>query len=478
MFRKDGDKNHHNKLLQHIRSLNLIAEDEGVCFGYSAMAIQAILLRDTVSFDTRQFVLDRVSADELTSYVQASFMPRSQVRDESSQQFYHDMQAFLSGVCLYQNAIPYRYLFKTDPLHLKQGIEKAAALILPQEIMDHGGLEEAGRFYSVYEHAELAPLFESLRAELRNHHLDYSIAFLFRSSNHALTVGFDPSINKWIYIEVHEGPGKYLDDAQLADMINHAFSRNTNTAVSVTAYTLGDNAEQTRHILDKWKTSKEYIDSHAPSVRRIKAEDSYHTTLLYLCVVNNDIKRLSTLLKSSHINVNQKTDDGYNALYYATMYGLAECVQLLIQHPEIDPNICRSSGVTPLHVAAYGGRMDIMVELLKHKKIDVNKEGVNGMAALHYAVQENRIDCVRTLLEHPGIDIDKINLKDATPLMVAAAHNYLRMIELILAKFPETANTSVGGYTALKIAESLSHLRAAKMLRACMLPQHQVMPQP
>lgn len=467
MFRKLNDKNHHPKLLQHLLAMDLIADESGVCFGYAAMAVQAILLRDMIPFDTRMSLLYEMPETELTTQMRAAFAPPQQTKGARSKQlFYIDMQAFLENVSLYQNLNPYHYLLKIDPVNLKQSIDKTAALVLPQKMIDHGGLVEADKFYGVYNYPELIPLLKTLRSKLRDSHINYPIAFLFRNTSHALTLGFDPQLDKWLYLEVHEGPTKYPEDEHIADMVNQALSGNSITAVTVTTYTLGENADQTRQILAEWKQSETYINAHAHSIRRIEFADTNHATLLYMAVVNNDVKSLATLLLSPHVKVNQQSSGGYSPLYYATMYGMTDCVRLLAQHPDVDINMPRSSsGLTALHLAAYSGRMDILVELLKNEKIDVNKTAAGNMTALHFAVQENHIDCVRLLLEHPGINVDIANDKNATPLMVASARNLLRIARVILEHFPETALTTIDGYTALKFAETLIHKRMADLIR-------------
>lgn len=478
MFRKINDKNHHPKLLQHIDSMKISADKDGVCFGYSAMAMQAILLRDTLTFDTRMSLLYELPEAELTAQMHAALVPSSQITNHSKQQFYIDMQAFLNGVALYQNLFLFSYLFKSDAVNLKQSIEKTAALIQPQKIIDRGGLVAADKFYGVYNYPELIPLLKSLKTQLRDSHIDYPVAFLLRSSNHALTLGFDPKINEWLYMEVHEGTTKYPEDVHIADMVNQAFSSNSITAVTVTAYTLGQHADQTRQILAEWKKSQTYIDCHAASMRRIEFADSNQASLLYMAVVNNDVRKLGTLLKSPHVKVNQKTSDGFWPLYYATLYGFTDCVQLLLQHPEIDVDVARDSGLTVLHIAAHSGRMDILVELLKNKKLDVNKSGLDGMTALHYAVQENHIDCVRLLLEHPGIDVEKLNFKKTTAFMVAAARNYLPIAKIIMEKFPETIHTTIEGMSALRIAEVLCNVRMAAMIRSFSSHAHKAAARP
>lgn len=488
MFRKNSAKDYHRKLIIDMQQIHL-AVDDGVCFGYSIMAMQAILLRDTVSFDRRMEILFRLPQEELAKQMQSAFRPASAsatLGAKIKQQFYIDMQAFLSNVSMYQNLRSYSHLFDVDLLELKQDVARAADVILPQKLIDEGGLAEVGRFYNIYTDHELNLTLQSLYQALKDSKIDYPLAFLVNSSNHALTFGFDPEYQGWLFMEVHDGVTQCVDDDRLATKIHEAFSENEYTAISATAYAAGSHANELTEILSKWQQNDTYRCAHNLSMRRIQSADSLNTNLLYMVVNNQDVQRLKTLLQSSHVNVNQRTANGLSPLHFSCMRGYTDCTRLLLKHPGIDVNLTTiQDGLSPLHIAFLQCQRDETLALLQHEKIDVNakrqdgmtvlylaaytgrleylelylKRGADvnqankdGMTALHYAVQQNQIECVRRLLKQPDIDIDKANNKATTALMMAVALNHLDIAKEILAVSPDSAGKDISGMCAYDVA--------------------------
>lgn len=83
-------------------------------------------------------------------------------------------------------------------------------------------------------------------------------------------------------------------------------------------------------------------------------------------------------------------------------------IQILLEHPSLDPNIqCTRYGETALHVAVGGLniRVDIVKALLEHPSLDPNIQcTMNGWTVLKEAVCRNQDDIVRALLGHPSLD--------------------------------------------------------------------------
>lgn len=488
MFRKYNAKDYHRKLIKDMQQVNF-AVDSGVCFGYSVMAMQAILLRDTASFDRRMEVLFHLPQEELAAQMQAAFKPVSAsdtISAKSRQKFYIDMYAFLSGVSVYQNPRSYGHLFDVDVVDIRQDISRAASVVMPKKLIDQGGLAEAGRFYGVYTDHELKKSLQSLYQAFIDSKIDYPVTFIVNSSNHALTVGFDAQYQHWLYMEIHDGVTQFTDSDSLAKKIHEAFSENEYTAITAVAYVAGAHANEVAEILNKWQLDDSYRAAHDLSMRRIQSSDSMQTNLLYMAINNNDVRRLKTILQSSHVKVNQRASNGLSPLHLACIRSYTECIKLLLAHPEIDVNqptivdgqtplhisflqyhhedmlallqhkkidinARREDSLTVLHLAAYTGRLDDLKEFLR-RGADVNQTTDNGMTALHYAVQENQLECVKFLLEQPGIDIDKSTKKGTTALMIAAAMNHLDIAKEILIVSPHSAGKDVDGMNAYDVA--------------------------
>ncbi|CAG9798575.1 unnamed protein product [Chironomus riparius] len=89
---------------------------------------------------------------------------------------------------------------------------------------------------------------------------------------------------------------------------------------------------------------------------------------LHKSVFNNDLKKLTQILKNNKEIVDKKDKHGNTALYLATATGRIECVCILLKH-NATVNIKNCNGWTPLSEAiSYGNRQMIEVILKKLKE--------------------------------------------------------------------------------------------------------------
>jgi len=129
-------------------------------------------------------------------------------------------------------------------------------------------------------------------------------------------------------------------------------------------------------------------------------------------------------------------DIGDTTLTIACLKGQVKIVEMLLNHPTIDPNFNSRKGFSPLFCASQEGHIDIIRLLLKHPKIDVNqgsKYYFQNVTALSIAAFERRIAAVRVLLQRDDIDINKKNKDGGTPLLAARLNGDYNMVRLLLA---------------------------------------------
>ena len=69
----------------------------------------------------------------------------------------------------------------------------------------------------------------------------------------------------------------------------------------------------------------------------------------------------------------------------------------------------------------------------------------------HLAISRGDIDSVRKFIKY-GADVNKM-AKDMTPLMVAALHNEVEIIKILLANGAKVSDKNEKGYKALNYAE-------------------------
>jgi len=155
-------------------------------------------------------------------------------------------------------------------------------------------------------------------------------------------------------------------------------------------------------------------------IKRVHINQSYlkkgyifYTLLSYACK-NGHIVIVKLLLEHPDIDVNLCTP-----LYCACSNGHIDIVQLLLEHPNINLNYC-----VPLVEAFYSGHIEIVKLLLKQKDIDVNKGG-----ALAAACKNGHIGIVQLLLKQKNIDVNKDG-----PLLAACSNGYIDIVQLLLER--------------------------------------------
>jgi len=105
-------------------------------------------------------------------------------------------------------------LFEKNKTPLTQNALLAAPLVMSKEIRDQGGLYQSTSFTGVYSKEELTEYFESLKDSILNSDPAYTqpVALVLQNSNHAISVGFDPIENQWIFIDANNIPTQYLSN--------------------------------------------------------------------------------------------------------------------------------------------------------------------------------------------------------------------------------------------------------------------------
>ncbi len=131
-------------------------------------------------------------------------------------------------------------------------------------------------------------------------------------------------------------------------------------------------------------------------------------TPLMIAAASHELNLMMTLLSTSTINVNAKsqTKNDYSALHWIVRGESNEYlreVKLLLSHEKIDVNLRGDKGRAPLHLAVRNGNIEESELLLSHGA-DVNQlddEGETPMDAAYYSYQPT-FDSVVELLRAEG----------------------------------------------------------------------------
>eukprot|EP01095_Lingulamoeba_sp_RSL-Kostka_P005781 TRINITY_DN1755_c0_g1_i1.p1 TRINITY_DN1755_c0_g1~~TRINITY_DN1755_c0_g1_i1.p1 ORF type:complete len:178 (+),score=42.18 TRINITY_DN1755_c0_g1_i1:102-635(+) len=111
---------------------------------------------------------------------------------------------------------------------------------------------------------------------------------------------------------------------------------------------------------------------------------------------------------SNHINIVDQ-EFGSSMLHYAIEYGLIEVIKKLLSFETIDVNISNYESLCPIHYGALSNNEEILNLLLQHPDINPNITTEEKKTALMISISENKIISAKNLLKNNNVDI---TLKD------------------------------------------------------------------
>lgn len=184
---------------------------------------------------------------------------------------------------------------------------------------------------------------------------------------------------------------------------------------------------------------------------------------------NNDTIYLEYLLNipSSKIVINDKDDKGWHPLHYAAAKGHTECVNMILQVPEVDVEKQGFYGYTPLHWAIFKGHClhidniddSCAAQLLKDPRVNINTKNSQGVTPLVMAIKEKISTCIQFLINNARVDVNIQDNEGRTALHWAAAKGNIDVISILLAERETGKKIDVNiqdkeGRTALHVAAS------------------------
>lgn len=466
MFRNTS--HYHARLIRAQRLAAIPFHEEGECLGSAMLAVQAVLLQDTASYDKR---IEKICA-----------LTEAEIKNLSV-----DLEAHLTNISLYQEPSAFRELFEC---YQAQNIFLIAEIVLPKRLQEQGGLKKPVKFSGVYTPQELQLLLQSLHQALARSNINFPVAFMMESANHAMTLGYYPNFPYWLFLEANSGATKLPKPEVTGEMVHAIFSDNSVTAFSVSVFTTGTHAEKVLPVFAEWMRSEEYLQCQNITPERVRLKDTAGGSLLYHAVKDEDAMKVAEILKLNHDNITEMTTSGINPLHLAAITknkeilkqllaypeidvnqpaktknnpgltaldfvinaGDAECVRLLLNHPRIQTGNA-SGKMAPLYRAVLLNRESCAAELLKKKNLQINElDPFSGSTALHTAILMDHPSLVEMLLEHPLLEVNCCNKDGDTPFLKAVACNNVESVKKIMHKFPQEIQALLG--KALRLAQS------------------------
>ena len=179
---------------------------------------------------------------------------------------------------------------------------------------------------------------------------------------------------------------------------------------------------------------------------------------------------VQVLLAAPGIDVNRADMFGRTPLYRASYKGHTVTVSLLLAAPGIDVNKADEDGWTPLSIASSEGHTLVVKALLRKRGIDVNKANKYGETPLYWASWKGHTEVAKALLNKRGIDVNKANGNGWTPLHVASFFGRTEVVKLFLAKGADPFKQIEDGKTALDLAQTEAIKKLLKKAMGIAIP--------
>ncbi|KJE88406.1 hypothetical protein CAOG_000065 [Capsaspora owczarzaki ATCC 30864] len=155
-------------------------------------------------------------------------------------------------------------------------------------------------------------------------------------------------------------------------------------------------------------------------------------------------------LISYDANVMARDRFGRGVLHWAATGGSQDCIVLLVQEQNLDPNLPDKAGHTALHLAALEGH-ELSIELLIQFGAVADAVDKKGNTALHVAASRGIFDCCATLLNcHANVDAQNAAGNTAVHLAVLGQSvGHLECLELLISRNANVNLLNNAGKTAL-----------------------------
>lgn len=156
----------------------------------------------------------------------------------------------------------------------------------------------------------------------------------------------------------------------------------------------------------------------------------------------------------------RERDYGPAPVMAATLHAW-NALRALAASPRVDLDVTNKRNETPLMLAAIRGELEI-VRLLVEKGAEVNRR---GWSALHYAASGGHVPVVRYLVEQNAY-IDAESPNKTTPLMMAARHQHLAAMRLLVELGADPSAVNEAGVAAADYMRMLGQPEEEQWLRA------------
>jgi len=162
-------------------------------------------------------------------------------------------------------------------------------------------------------------------------------------------------------------------------------------------------------------------------------------------------------LLANGANINAADWEDWTPIVYALRAKGTDCVNYLLDAPDVNLNVISKKGTTLLHDAVIGGNKEVAKRLVdKGVKIITEQKSETG-SVLHFACMEGDVELSAFLVQHEPRLVHTRDENEMTPLHIACACNNEEMAIFLINHGSDVNSVATGGTTPLHIAADLGN---------------------
>lgn len=440
----------------------------GHCYGFSEMAINAYFQGTMAHFRERLRLISTLTEKDIKRLNDLKLFQEKKfhlpIELENGKKISPlELFGFFDGVTLYQRPDDFSDKFEKKtrlkqvdnpaskllrPQSKKQGSDEdkskdssspmpAAAAAPPDESIDSSldkpWPKKIENVCGIYNKQELIAIFETLK---NNVTVPFSINAC--STNHAISLHFDPQKKQWLFIDPNHMPGEEygehatdrLAEALLKSFTLKSMTTTKNTCVDLNFYVEHKDEETFLSDFSHAKQEETFFNATKITESRLKRQDDANASWLMIAAEQGRYELVKKLLQEK-ADINHKKDNGRSALHYACQNGYIEIVKTLIE-AGANINTGDNTGLTPLHLAAQFAYDEDIIQTLIDAGADIHAGNSQGITALHLAASSGHENTIKTLMD-AGANINAGAKGGVTALHLASKAGHKDTIKLLIA---------------------------------------------
>lgn len=494
----------HKKLVQYLKSYGMTHSnlDNGVCYGFSAQAVFAILLNDFAKFKNRIRLLSDTKPDDMNQKIAQvrNQHQRKRLEMTKEQEEIEELPAFFENIVINHCGNAYLQFFLPGKKIFSQSLMLTAPFTLPVLLEKEGGIVAHDFFTHVYSKTDLTHFLTDLSHAVTNENGPHFIAGILMHGTHAITIGLDRNTKQWYFIDTEQLNAENLEvihsAEQLSTFIFNALKANEKVVMTMQFFAKKSEEKIFKQMIEQLKKQTSSPMRQTWTIENVQfSNDENGVTALYLAAQQGQAKVVERLLNAG-ASPNQAMKEGMTPLYVAAQNAHLVVVQVLISaNAAIDHNLycCQNPlliavkqghlavveqfiaagalnnwstnwSENPLLIAAQEGHLDVVEVLVKAEGIPVDQAtSEEGATPLYIAALMGHSEVVAALIK-AGALIDQPTNDGRTPLFVAAEDGYLAIVAMLIAAGAKVNDALENGATPLFIAAQNGQVEVVKVL--------------